>query len=64
MPKPIRLAKFLGHAGVCSRRQASRLIYTGKVTVIDKLADHIDHVTAQGVVRVRGKAITDLRTIQ
>ncbi|RJE77390.1 23S rRNA pseudouridine synthase F [Pseudoalteromonas sp. MSK9-3] len=60
MPEPIRLAKFLGHAGVCSRRQASRLIDAGEVTVNGNLANHIDHVTAQDVVIVQGQAITTL----
>jgi 16S rRNA pseudouridine516 synthase len=60
MPEPIRLAKFLGHAGVCSRRQASRLIDAGEVFVNGKLANHIDHVSLQDEVIVQGKAITTL----
>ncbi|KAF7767511.1 16S rRNA pseudouridine516 synthase [Pseudoalteromonas citrea] len=60
MLSPIRLAKFLGHAGVCSRRQASRLIDAGEVCVNGKLANHIDHVTTQDIIIVQGKTISAL----
>ena len=33
MSPPIRVAKFLSHAGVCSRRPASRLITAERVRV-------------------------------
>lgn len=53
MPKT-RLAKYIGHAGVCSRRQASRLIDLGEVTVNGRLANHIDHVDELDEIIVQG----------
>lgn len=44
MSTKIRLAKYLAHAGVCSRKQASRLIDEGVVSVNNRPANHIDHV--------------------
>ena len=35
----VRLNKFLSEAGVCSRREADRLIESGKVTVDGKRAE-------------------------
>ena len=36
--EPVRLNKYLSEAGVCSRREADRLIETGKVSVDGKRA--------------------------
>lgn len=61
MADKIRLAKYIAHAGVCSRKQASRLIDEDVVIVNHRAANHIDHVddsdhvTVNGV-RVQGKA--------
>ncbi|MEJ6476485.1 pseudouridine synthase [Pseudoalteromonas piscicida] len=44
MSYPMRLAKYLSHCGICSRRQASRLIDAGRVSVNGRPANHIDHV--------------------
>ena len=49
-----RLAKYIGHAGVCSRRQASRLIDLGEVTVNGRPANHIDHVDELDEIIVQG----------
>lgn len=57
MSPPIRLAKFLSHAGVCSRRQASRLIDAGMVTVNGRAANHIDHISDQDHVEVDGQRV-------
>ena len=38
----IRLNKYLSEAGVCSRREADRLIESGKVTVDGKRAQMVD----------------------
>ncbi|MCF6440960.1 rRNA pseudouridine synthase [Pseudoalteromonas luteoviolacea] len=57
---PMRLAKYLSHCGVCSRRQASRLIEQGVVQVNGRPANHIDHVTEQDEIHVEGKKITGL----
>ncbi|QSX36520.1 pseudouridine synthase [Shewanella sedimentimangrovi] len=40
----MRLAKFLAHAGVASRRQACRLIEAGRVTLDGRPAKHTDEV--------------------
>ena len=53
MPKT-RLAKYIGHAGVCSRRQASRLFDLGEVTVNGRPANHIDHVDESDEIMVQG----------
>ena len=36
--EPVRLNKYLSEAGVCSRREADRLIAAGKVTVDGRTA--------------------------
>ena len=36
--EPVRLNKYLSEAGVCSRREADRLIEMGRVTVDGKTA--------------------------
>ncbi|CCQ11378.1 Similar to ribosomal large subunit pseudouridine synthase F, group RluF2 [Pseudoalteromonas luteoviolacea B = ATCC 29581] len=53
----MRLAKYLGHCGICSRKQASRLIEQGEVTVNGRLADHIDHVLPSDEIIVAGQKI-------
>ncbi|MFC3034506.1 pseudouridine synthase [Pseudoalteromonas fenneropenaei] len=57
---PMRLAKYLTHAGVCSRRQASRLIDAGDITVNGRLANHIDHVTELDEIVVLGQKVAGL----
>ncbi len=52
--QPMRLAKYLSHCGVCSRRQASRLIEAAEVTVNGRPANHIDHVTETDHILVSG----------
>lgn len=42
---PIRLAKYLAMTGLCSRRAATRFIRDGRITIDDRLANHIDTVT-------------------
>jgi 16S rRNA pseudouridine516 synthase len=54
----IRLAKYIGHSGYCSRKQASRHIDAGDVMVNGKPANHIDHVTEQDCITVLGETIT------
>ncbi|KZN40241.1 hypothetical protein N474_08420 [Pseudoalteromonas luteoviolacea CPMOR-2] len=57
---PMRLAKYLSHCGVCSRRQASRLIDQGLVQVNGHPANHIDHVNDQDEIYVSGKRVSGL----
>ncbi len=53
----IRLNKFLSEAGVCSRREADRLIESGQVTVDGKRAETGMKVTEVSVVRVGKKEV-------
>ena len=57
MRTKIRLAKYIAHAGVCSRKQASRLIDEGAVIVNNRPANHIDHVDEQDQITVNGQII-------
>jgi 16S rRNA pseudouridine516 synthase len=57
MSNKIRLAKYIAHAGVCSRKHASRLIDAGAVTVNSRPANHIDHVDQHDTVIVGGKHV-------
>jgi len=54
----IRLAKYIGHSGYCSRKQASRHIDAGDVMVNGKPANHIDHVTEDDFITILGEVIT------
>ena len=53
----VRLAKYIADAGVCSRRQASRLIDAQRVLVNGQLANHIDHVDHLDLIEVDNQAI-------
>ena len=57
MEEKIRLNKYLGSAGVCSRREADRLIASGQVTVNGKQADMGMRVTSADEIQIRGKKI-------
>lgn len=54
---PVRLNKFLSEAGVCSRREADRLIGQGRVTVDGQPADLGTRILPGQVVRVGKKVI-------
>lgn len=53
----IRLNKFLSEAGVCSRREADRLMADGLVTVNDVPAEPGTQVTGQEKIKVRGRIV-------
>ena len=53
----IRLNKFLSEAGVCSRREADRLIESGKVTVDGKRAEMGMKVTESQIVCIGKKQV-------
>jgi len=55
----IRLNKYLADAGVCSRREADRLIEEGRVTVDGVVATMGTKVTADQVVKYNGKVVGD-----
>ncbi|MRI34599.1 23S rRNA pseudouridine synthase F [Endozoicomonas sp. OPT23] len=52
-----RLAKYIAEAGYCSRRGASRLIDADRVTVNNRPANHIDHVTDQDQIHIDGELL-------
>lgn len=53
----IRLAKWIAQCGYCSRREASRLITAGQVTVNGKMANHIDHVLSADTICINGETL-------
>lgn len=54
----VRLNKYLSEAGVCSRREADRLIESGKVTVDGVTAQIGMRVTAGQIVKVGKKTVS------
>ena len=54
----VRLNKYLSEAGVCSRREAGRLIESGKVTVDGVTAQMGMRVTAGQIVKVGKKTVS------
>ena len=57
MNEPVRLNKFMADCGHCSRREADRLIETGKVSVNGKVAEMGMRVTDDDKVMVDGKVL-------
>ncbi len=53
----VRLNKFLARSGVCSRRDADRLIERGEVEVNGRRAEPGMQVTGEDEVRVRGETV-------
>lgn len=53
-----RLNKYLAHAGVCSRRDADKLIEQGKVLVNGKIPTPGQQVSAEDEIIVSGKKLT------
>lgn len=53
----IRLAKYIADCGYCSRKQASRLIEQGIVSVNGRLANHIDHVNDSDVITISNEIL-------
>lgn len=56
--EPVRLNKYLSESGVCSRREADRLIESGKVTVDGKRADMGMKVTPGQAVKVGRRTVS------
>ena len=56
--EPVRLNKYLSEAGVCSRREADRLIETGRVTVDGRTAQTGMRIIPGQVVKVGGKTVS------
>ncbi|HEU5046502.1 MAG TPA: pseudouridine synthase [Rickettsiales bacterium] len=54
-----RIAKVIARSGICSRREAEKIIEEGGVTVNGKrIASSALNVTAEDVIMVRGKRVT------
>lgn len=56
----MRLNKYLASCGICSRRDADKLIEQGVVTVNGKKADMGCRVTSRDTIAVRGKKIAGM----
>ena len=56
--EPVRLNKYLSEAGVCSRREADRLIETGRVTVNGQRAQTGMRIVPGQVVKVGNKVVS------
>ena len=56
--EPVRLNKYLSEAGVCSRREADRLIESGRVTVDGVRAQTGMKIEPGQVVRVGSKVVS------
>lgn len=56
--EPVRLNKYLSEAGVCSRREADRLIESGKVTVDGKKAETGMKIFPGQTVKVGRKVVS------
>lgn len=59
MEQKIRLNKYLAHCGVCSRRDADRLIEQGRVSVNGRTAQPGQQVSGQDDIVVSGKKIRE-----
>ena len=57
MEETVRLNKFLSEKGICSRREADRLIEAGKVTIDGRKAQMGEKVTGQEVIVCDGKPV-------
>src|SRR6218665_437342 len=60
----IRLCKYLADSGLCSRRQASRLIEQGRLLVNGTLATHTCHVSTGDSIVLDGMALAAPETKQ
>ena len=57
-PEGIRLNKYIASSGICSRREADKLIESGKVSVNGVIADLGTRVMEGDSVEVDGKSVT------
>ncbi len=54
----IRINKFIGESGFCSRREADRLLEAGEVRINNKVAKLGDRVLPNDTITVKGKVLT------
>jgi 23S rRNA pseudouridine2604 synthase len=64
MPEPLRLNKYLVDAGVCSRREADRLISTGKILVNGARATLGQKVDGSEKIVVKGTVVPKRTTVK
>jgi len=57
-PEGIRLNKYIASSGICSRREADKLIESGKVSVNGVVADLGTRVSEGDSVEVEGRSVT------
>lgn len=57
MAEPVRINKYLAACGVCSRREADKLVEQGRVCINGRTANMGDKVSAQDKVTVSGKPL-------
>lgn len=56
---PVRLNKYIAHAGICSRRDADELILSGKIKINDKVVIELGtKIEKSDSVKFRGKLIS------
>ncbi|HEU5409151.1 MAG TPA: S4 domain-containing protein, partial [Nitrospira sp.] len=57
MAQTIRINKFFTEHGICSRREADRLIESGVITINGRVAKLGDQVTSNDVIAREGRVI-------
>lgn len=62
-PSDIRLNKFISEKGICSRREADKLIEAGKVTINGKVAEMGTKVCPNDEVKLNGKLLTEKESL-
>ena len=62
--EPIRINKYLADRGVCSRREADKLVAEGKITIDGQVAVMGQKVTGQETIEVEGKPIAASKPTQ
>lgn len=62
-PEEIRLNKYISETGICSRREADKLIEERKVTIDGKIAEMGMKVSKHQVVKVNGRIISKTNEI-
>ena len=55
--EPTRLNKYLSEQGICSRREADRLIEAGQITIDGRTASMGEKVTGQEMILCKGKPV-------
>ncbi|HKU51029.1 MAG TPA: S4 domain-containing protein, partial [Nitrospira sp.] len=58
MAQTIRINKFFTEHGICSRREADRLIESGVITINGRVAKLGDQVTSDDVIAREGRVIS------